>query len=461
MQECFSCEHTFENTVTAIHRDGMKETEVQVCEDCIDDYYFSCNGCEKLYNTDCRNIIRTGAGGENRFSYCVSCRTANTFRCNCCSSLHHVQNRRPLIMYYVNEHIEIVNPNGRKHVCNPCYDNHYRRCRNCQSDTRSNTMHANGAGHRICRACNEATVLIKRYSAQPTDYMPFRGQARTDGKPTMYMGVELEVLPKNTGAVNKERIAQKILPLVGDFSIFTFDRSVAEGWEIKTTPCTFDYHMRAWEPFFNYVEENNKLLQERGNNCGMHVHLSRDAMTPLQIGRFICFINDPNNRDFMRKIAERDTHFAAYHDGIKAVHNWKCLNHVENHYQAVNITKPQTIEVRIFSSMLKRENFYKNLEFLQALLDFTAPMSCGDFKDYKKFEDYINKRADDFPHLWAFLNPPKPKKPIKKKARRAVAVASPRFLDDITDEDLEKVAEWIGINPKKGKIKYKLEMAQG
>jgi hypothetical protein len=449
MPQCFYCELTVEETSKAIVRDGTNEFEIDVCADCISDYCFTCNGCEQLYDTDSRNTIRIGENQRNRLSYCVGCRNKNTFRCATCNSLHHISSRRKLVMYYVNDHTEIIDANGERNVCKPCYASNYRRCQTCNSDTLSGQLQVDGQDRRVCRRCVNFNVLIKNYSSQPMDYMPFRGEKRVDGKQTMYMGIELEVTLKDHKNVARDHVARRILPLVADFSIFTLDSSVPNGWEIKTTPATFEYHMKAWEPFFNYIDENKQLLQERGEGCGMHVHLSRNAMTPLQIGRFICFINEPNNREFMHKIAERDTpKFAPYHDGMKAVHNWKCLNNVKTHHQAVNLLKAQTVEIRIFASMLKRENFYKNLEFLQALLDFTAPLSCSDFKDYRRFEDYVAQRERDFPHLYNFLNPLKPYKPVRKKLRD-IAKSAPRFLDNIEDDELEAVAQWIGISPHK------------
>lgn len=422
MQKCYNC-NQLAKTVAAINIYFVEgEVDVQVCKDCLHVLYFTCDGCSKSYNTECRSNIKSADEEEFafRFQYCISCRAKNTFRCDDCSVTKHIMQKQELAKHYVYERTRAPE---NEYTCSQCYESQYKKCHECESDIPKRKLLLKDSGNYTCRACLEAPLIIKRYSAQPTDYMPFRGTEQRGGKPTLYFGIELEVLPKEIYYSDAAFAAERVLPFVNTFSIFTRDQSIPGGWEIKTAPCTYEYHMVAWECFFDYIEANPDILHVKGKNCGMHVHISRNAMSPLHIGRFVYFINAPENRNFMLKIAERETSFATYCGEIKTLQDWKNLYYTRSRYQAVNVHRATTIEVRIFASVLRRERFYKNLEFIQALVDFTAPMSFEDFKNHQSFKEYVCKRSSDFPHLWRFLNPPKSRK-FSQKNRSTKLVAA-------------------------------------
>jgi hypothetical protein len=100
----------------------------------------------------------------------------------------------------------------------------------------------------------------------------------------MYFGIELEVnlLPRTvreyTGPERqkdkpRKDVAKKLFKTTKDFAIYTHDGSIPYGFEIKTAPATYEYHLNAWKPFFDLVESEPQLLQTYGDNCGIHIHL--------------------------------------------------------------------------------------------------------------------------------------------------------------------------------------------
>ncbi len=198
---------------------------------------------------------------------------------------------------------------------------------------------------------------------------------------TMYMGVELEVARKHN---TPKSICKDVLKdLNKDFNFDKMNYSFAllksdgsiptHGFEIVSAPATLKYHHTAWDKFFD-----NSAKHIRGftvPSCGMHVHVSKLGFDGnLHIGKLLNFYNQPYNRVFITDIAGRTEN--SY--GKFAL---KKLTHVsgnefdEGKYQAVNLKNTATIEIRIFKSNVKKEGFFKNLEFVHASVEFTRQAS--------------------------------------------------------------------------------------
>lgn len=227
----------------------------------------------------------------------------------------------------------------------------------------------------------------------------------------MYFGIELEVninpaLSRTRDNALRKQIALQVHDTLKDFCIFTTDGSIPFGWEIKTAPATYEYHLQAWKPFFDFVEANPNLLELHGQACGIHVHLSRDGFkNEHHLGRTCYFIhrNGAGNRELMEKIAERPYNYK----GIKNPsdytrrHQGRTAIHIGTHHCP-------TAEVRVFRSTIIRSEFYKNLEFLHSLIRFTRPR-CKDqhplMLTSERYLEYLNNHKTEYPNLWNFLNP--------------------------------------------------------
>lgn len=251
----------------------------------------------------------------------------------------------------------------------------------------------------------------------------------------MYFGIELEVnIQSQIGHSNKKRqeIADLVHETIKDFCIFTLDSSIPFGWEIKTAPCTYEYHLQAWKPFFDFIESNPGLLETYGTSCGIHVHLSRDGFkNKHHLGRMHYFIhrNGAGNRELMERIAQRPYGYIGINNPshYEVRHNRRTAIHTQTNGRP-------TTEVRIFRSTLVRSEFYKNLEFLHSLIRFTRPR-CKDqhalLLTSERYLNYVEEHKNEYPNLWNFLNPDKkidvvsvfenPK--IKRARRRRGAVA--------------------------------------
>ena len=228
-----------------------------------------------------------------------------------------------------------------------------------------------------------------------------------------FLGVELEVelIASGTGD-NKQRAQQKAAFLCSQvlnedpkkpFVLLKNDGSLTNGgFEMCTSPAAISEHRIKWDKFFDNLPANIQVL----DTCGMHVHISREPLSYMQIGKMIAFIHNPANADFITAIAGRGScHYSNFSSNKTEKMAMPQYGGNFDHYSAINLVNSATIEIRIFKSTLKKEEFFKNLEFCHALSKYCFPglHSLKSSKDYKNFLAFVIKHYKDYPSLTAFL----------------------------------------------------------
>lgn len=328
-----------------------EENDHKYCEDC----HGTLIPCEEC-NTLCESpkCLKIDENGTTAF-YCDDCFDDS---CNTCYACHdHVHNDNTIIY-------------GNESLCYNCYRDNYFTCDSCNHVYHNDEYHGNG----FCTDCytdedeeNEIDDLYE-YNADPFGICFGSNAVVTKMKETPtapFLGVELEV-----GIL--ERIDTSVAvgivnDLLGVKAITKKDSSINNGFEICTLPMLLEEH-KEWEAWHKFFKEAPKFFYEDSSKrrCGMHVHINRAAFNRLTLTRFIAFIHGATNRDFIRSIAERESEdYCSLIDKTPWEHSG-----VEGKYQAVNLMKQKTIEVRIFASMVHTDHFYKNLEFVQALYEY-------------------------------------------------------------------------------------------
>lgn len=185
-----------------------------------------------------------------------------------------------------------------------------------------------------------------------------------------YLGVELEVESKKDYFRND--VAKEIKDLLPNFLAMKDDGSLdcERGFEIVSAPASLAFHQQTWQKFFD--GPGTKVHSYSGTNgrCGMHVHISRDSMHSLHLGKLIVFYNAKDNEEFISKMAGRaKSHYAEikHNKKISDSLNW----HTHNKYEAVNLCHHNSIEIRVFKGNASPLGFMKNLEFVHASWAFT------------------------------------------------------------------------------------------
>jgi hypothetical protein len=219
-----------------------------------------------------------------------------------------------------------------------------------------------------------------------------------EGKGPLFFGIELEVEAKNGDPIMQARLAYEQLGL--DYVTMKSDGSLSDsGFEIVTRPDTAEVHKRK---FAKFLETASKTLTSWNNGrCGMHIHATRDAMSQLQLGKLLVWLNHEANVPIIKLIAGRSLDRWAKTEYGKKASDAKKFSH--DRYVTLNVSGP-TAELRIFRGTLKPESFLKNIEFYEALIEFTAPAKhrLSDMEQPQPFFNFIVTNAKKYPNLHAF-----------------------------------------------------------
>lgn len=329
-------------------------------------------------------------------------------------------------------------------------DDYFGKCKSCGNVYESGMLHQRRefwpGGVRVCDDCYEkklhAKVILKHDAACYPDALPDPGESMgyqiVDGlicstmqkvlsvNDRMY-GVEIEtelsLMDALKANVNRFDIAKSLMATVGRHFIFIkedgtliangkynddahpYGRKYA-GFEIVSAPAGIETHKLMW----------GRLLQDQYygllrswvyDTCGLHIHVSKDAfLTDLTIARLLVFINNPDNRKFIWKVAGRSkTNFIAYSERKFAdVNHWENIinpnadtERRKKRWVPLNLQNENTIELRIFRGTVNPRHIIRNIEFFDSLIDFCMPYQrslkeASDFRCYVAFVDGNRKR---------------------------------------------------------------------
>ena len=234
-----------------------------------------------------------------------------------------------------------------------------------------------------------------------TDVLEYCGFNKLHNENTVdYYGIELEVERRRDCPYD---IAESINSMFNGFAICKSDGSLDNGFEIVTGPSSFKYHKTKWEEFFNSRLCQDNLKGWNTDTAGLHIHIGRKSLTPLNIGKILVFINDDINRDFINHIAGRSSEQWAKRSPKKVS---DVLRPTGEKYEAVNTNHHATIELRIFRSNIAKHGFYRVLEFTDAMVNFVKQTNCTTTSlHYSAFNRYVSQpeQRSLYPNLLAWL----------------------------------------------------------
>lgn len=385
--ECADCSTEIDNN------DYLNDCNKPICESCCENY-FQCEACDDTYhNDDCY------VGSDNDSCYCSDCYNDRYSACDDCDravrsdTMSCVRNSRGW---------EIT-------VCDSCSSDYYY-CDACGESVHED----NYAGDGFCCDCSSSddddddgsSSIINRY-----DYKPRPTFFKVSDKDDVYLGIELEV-ERGSSDVRHERMAEMIEQ---DFLYFKNDGSLDNGFEIVTHPMTISYikqNKNVWADVLNQLRSNNYRSYDT-KTCGMHVHISKVAFTTWHLFRFMKFFVD--NSDFVTKISQRKIYnldrWAALTDNPEEstkeytddvlMYKAKKKRGNSKRYLAVNLQNDKSVEIRIFRGTLNDSSFFKNIEFVQALYDYTKSISESDMS-LQSFFTFLRDN-NEYPYLRKFI----------------------------------------------------------
>ena len=174
------------------------------------------------------------------------------------------------------------------------------------------------------------------------------------------------------------------------------------GFEIITAPMGLDLQRELWARVLS-LGTMKHFKSHDTSTCGLHVHVSRQGLTQMQIAKAIVFLNDDRTEGLVRCVARR------YGGGYcQKRDNVKLSRHVAfdiNRYTMLNTLPSSTVEFRLFRGSLRLETVLGCVEFAHAVLDWCRDVSAQDLTvpSFLAWIHDANNRADTA-NLRALLN---------------------------------------------------------
>ena len=351
-----------------LKEDSTTYDEGTACQSCAEDLY-TCDHCGKVSfdgNTDV----------EDEY-WCDHCVENSATRCADCES-------------YVRDG-QISTVNGEP-ICPSCLEDHHHWCEAC--DEYVYYTHE-------CENCT--SKFVKSYSTKAENelgYNPRPTYVKIKGKLVpRYIGMEFEVQCLKDDmhydpAYDVVEVIDNII-LCEDGSL---DKDDWTGFELKTWPTTFAECYKVGQTYQEVLKASRARIRAHdGGDCGIHLHLSRNALPKsLQIKMWL-FFNSEDNKDLIASAFRRyDVNYCRINpdddnlpDVIRKVVKESDVNY--SRYSILNFTD-KTVEVRGIRATLKLETFLASVELVEAFLEF-APHFRSEQMTQGYFLEWLRKPA--------------------------------------------------------------------
>lgn len=347
---------------------------------------FICIDCVAEFPTPCEHIIN----GE---TYCNECES-NLSRCVNCDQ-------------YILDSDFIDNDDGDRY-CQNCYYERYTRCTGCSCELTSDQAYYHEEyDESYCESCYPRThncLYDYSYRPQPVYH---RGRNESANNTTvshnLYFGVELEIESEGNDI-------DYVVNRLSDFVYAKEDSSLSdEGFEVVSHPTTYQWLCENADQWLKILAlRKDGFRSYNTSTCGMHVHLSKNYFGTLHLYKFLKFFYE--NPEFTLMISQRDEYSFNQWATLKTpngegsiCYKARCKNGNYERHCAVNLQNKHTIEVRIFRGTLNPRSFWKNIEFLQALVEFTAQNSVDNIS-IRAFTVFVFNNKKRFINLHNWLH---------------------------------------------------------
>ena len=370
--KCYEC-HEYSDKDNA-HRTYANDL---ICDSCFDSHYFTCHDCSDIRHND------DGYEARNHI-VCQPCYEQNYFRCHSCDNV------------YVNS---LGCTLGHYTYCEECFADVGTSCSSCGENISNDNVYHDDDGDDYCHECydernNEAIIHSYAYKPSPVFY----GKTETG----LYFGFELEVENHLSRCQNKDAAEQ-----APDFCYCKRDGSLHNGFEIVSHPVTFQWlkeNSKAISSYLKYLSENG-FRSFKTSTCGMHVHVSKRPIGSLVLYKILRLFYDAP--DFILKVSQREEpqfrQWCGLSDGESLVLKAKDKKQNVARYAAINLSNSNTIEFRIFRGTLSFNSFMKNMDFVDAVIQYAGVASVQSVCPYD-FISYVQKNRALYKNLNRFLS---------------------------------------------------------
>lgn len=265
-----------------------------------------------------------------------------------------------------------------------------------------------------CDACRgESLYYAERihawdYRPRTTFQLRIRGRNVVTTDPSLVtepcFGFEIEMEPDDPDDLPDMR---RTFDLIEEMDCYAkSDGSLGRfGIEVVSQPMSLAYAQQSFRwTYFDNLRKMGWRSWDRPN-CGMHVHVSRDAFAGrAHILRFNTLVM--RNADEAKRYAHRSCPTYASFDtdsGAAAISVLMGKLHGYR-YMAVNLTNATTVELRMFRGTMRPQRAKANIELVSALLAYTAHMDTAQIHagglNWNSLMSWARK-SGSYPHLLA------------------------------------------------------------
>ena len=298
---------------------------------------------------------------------------------------------------------------GGDYACAPCITNYYFEDDNgdyIHEDDREDEddeYHEDSYGKYNYDAC---VINAMRNMGHDKHWINGGMRMPSDDKDEMLLGLEAEWEIRDEDDMYD--LVEDMHTQMRGFAIVKHDGSLDNGGEIVTIPATLKSQKYRWTQFCeSKTNFTNRCKAWHTSTCGTHIHVDRRAVTPLEIGKLLLFVNGNHNSSFITAFAGR------------GITQW-CKRYAKNikdglertdKYESINTGKPNTIEFRMFRGNLSKSGIMRNLEFVHSLVRFVKQSPYDIDTDslidlrYENFVKWVGLQDNRgmYPYLYKWL----------------------------------------------------------
>lgn len=363
MSKKYNCEYC--NNEVEIEVETSEEeimASEHLCEDCFYDMYSYCDYCGSIELRDDLMWLE-----NNETVVCEHCTDHND---NIIWCEEHERYE------YQDEDDIIILANGNT-ICRDAYEYNYFTCEDCGEVY--HTDYACWCEYEECYYCgdcidNHVSEYISEYHDHDYDEFKMTDEdEENDNK--LFFGMEIEIEAKYRSN-SHDILAEAILNQTNDF-VFEQDGSLNNGFEIISMPFSRNYMKETLEDdLYAMLQTINKHNYEGKNTCGLHFHVSYDAIRSI-----------PNLLKIVEYYKEELTILSRREES--SLNRWspfytknfdkeeitnemieEIVDDYQSRYHAINLDNNYTVEFRIFKSTTDHKTLMATWELVNNIVAF-------------------------------------------------------------------------------------------
>ena len=385
---------TYTCTKCGKESDDAEDFKDSLCKTCWHELYFICDRCDD--RADIEDMQMCEACGD---TLCPDCWDRYHDTCPECGET-------------VCKHNQPWEPYEGTAWHADCLDREYSVCDRCGNRYDRDDMFYCARTHEIfCPCCysirseddedqTELSNGLHEYSYKPSP--KFFHTVNTPPQGTLYFGIELEVeagyRPDLVDGLNKK---------YGNYVYLKEDASLdtITGVEIVSHPADWKW-LRTQSPWSKILQDckDNGAVSYATGNCGLHVHISKDAFTTFHLYKFLMLVYKYPETTIRISQRGKETHYANFCDdrGVAGIKTKAIAKRGDSHYAAVNLENKNTVEVRIFRGTIKESSFWKDLEWCHAAYLFARDTPANKVTPWE-FLKWVETHCKEYPNLYKFM----------------------------------------------------------